>query len=117
GVATILIALIISRLIGTTVVRIIRLQAILVTLIVRAVGLPVAEALLVHKVVRVVVAIGPAVVLVLLLLRSGDHWRDEHGERDCKSKNPYCFLSIEFHLRLRVLLFRALENDIGTACR
>jgi hypothetical protein len=114
GITTVLIALIVSRLIGTTIVRIIGLQAILVSLIIRAVGLPVVEALLVHKVVRVVLTIGLVVILVLLrFIRSGELRRDERGDRDCKSKYPYCFSYIEFHLRL---LIRAVENvrhDIG----
>ena len=118
GITAILIALIVSRLIGTAVVRIIGLQAILVWLIIRAVGLPMVEALLVHEVVGVVLAIGLVVVLVLLgLIRSGELRRDERGDRDCKSKYPDCLSYIEFHLRPPIGAVDNVRNDIGMACR
>jgi len=118
GITTILVALIVSRLIGTAVVRIIGLQAIPVRLIIRAVGLPMVEALLVHEVVGVVLAIGLVVVLVLLgLIRSGELRRDERGDRDCKSKYPYCLPYIEFHLRPPIGAVDNVRNDIGMACR
>src|SRR6185437_12091112 len=87
SIRTILIALIVSRLIGTAVVRTIGLQAILVRLIIRAVGLPMVEALLVHEVVGIVLAFGLVVVLVLLGLIGGGELRsDERGDRECQSK-------------------------------
>src|SRR5579864_8452566 len=105
GITAILIALIVSRLIGTAVVRIIGLQAILVWLIIRAVGLPMVEALLVHEVVGVVLAISLLVLLVLLgLIRNGELRHHERGERDCQSKYPYCLPYIWFHWRLPILL-------------
>src|SRR5579872_6117811 len=89
GITTILIALIVSRLIGTAVVRIIGLQAILVWLIIRTVGLPMVEALLVHEVVGIVLAISLLVLLVLLgLIRNGELRHHERCERNCESKYP-----------------------------
>ena len=107
SITTILIALIVSRFIGTPIVRIIGLQAILVWLIIRTVGLPMVEALLVHEVVRVVLTTGPVVLMVFLcLIGSGELRSDERGDRDCESKYPYCLLYVCFHLRLPILLTR-----------
>ena len=106
-----LIALVVSRLIGTAVAVIVGLQAILVTPIIRAIGLSMAEALLVHEVVRVVPAI--ALVVVLALLGNGELWRDEPGDGDCKSKRPYCISDIEFHFRLPIVLLRTLETALA----
>jgi hypothetical protein len=89
GITTILVALIVSRLIGTAVVRIIGLQAILVWLIIRTVGLPMVEALLVHEVVGIILAIGLVVLMVWLrLIGSGELRSDERGDRECQSKYP-----------------------------
>ena len=85
GIRSILIALIVSRLIGTAVVRTIGLQSILVRLIIRTVGLSMVEALLVHEVVGIVLAIGLVILMILWLIGSGQLRSDERGDRDCKS--------------------------------
>src|SRR3984893_10739827 len=72
------------------------------SLIIRAVGLPVIEALLVHAGVRVVVAIGLVSILILLGLSSDDRRRDERSDHDCKSKYPYVSSYSEFQLRLLI---------------
>src|SRR5581483_4139554 len=97
GITTILVALIVSRLIGTAVVRTIGLQAILVWLIFGAVGLSMVEALLVHEVVGIVLAIGLVILMILWLIGSGQLRSDERGDRDCQSKYPYCLSYIWFH--------------------
>jgi len=111
GITIVLIALVVSRLIGTAVALIVGLQAILVSAIIRAVGLSMAKALLVHEVVRIVLAVGPVVVLTLLC--NGGLRRDETGDGDRKSKHPYCFSYIEFHLRLLIVLLRTLETALA----
>ena len=66
GFPIVLIPLIVSSLIGATVARIIGLQPILVRLIIGAISLAMAEALLVHEVVRVISAVRVVAGLVLL---------------------------------------------------